>query len=186
MSKFVLDRDRFDSLVHYIIAMCPDPAKLGSTKLQKILWKSDTRTYMLERRPITGAKYRKREYGPATDEFWRSCERLSEKGLIKYWRDEAFAPGRKKDVYQSLANPNVGFLTNAQRKTVDHWIDEICLRHTAKSISDETHGYAWEIAQMGEELPLYSVFVDDLPHEPDEKARTWAEAEIKRLGIGAL
>lgn len=186
MRSFDLDRDKFDRLVHYIISSCADPAQLGSTKLQKILWKSDTGTYKLEARPITGATYTKRNYGPATDEFWDSRERLKKSGMIDFWRDERFAGKLAKDVYKSLTKPDVSFLSEKEKMTVDFWIKEICTKHTAKSISDDTHGYAWEIAKLGEELPLYSVFVDDLPDEPDPEGQAWAEAEVRRMRLGQV
>jgi Protein of unknown function (DUF4065) len=186
MRKFELDREKFDNLVHYIIASCPDPAKLGSVKLQKILWKSDTGMYKIAAEPITGAIYRKREYGPATDELWHSRERLKSKGLIDFWRDARFAGNdRAKDVYKNLAKANAAFLSGDQKAKVDYWIKEITLRHTAQSISDETHGYAWEISAIGEELPLYSVFVDEIPEEPSEEGMEWAKSEAIRLGLGA-
>lgn len=184
MERFSLDKDKFDRLVHYVIATCPDLAKLGTTKLQKILWKSDTGTYKLAKHPITGAKYVKRQYGPATDELWQSLHRLKNAGLIDYWRDENFAKNRAKDVYKNLAKPDVSFLSKKEKETVDYWAREICLKHTAESISDDTHGFAWEIAKMGEELPLYSGFVDELPQEPDPEAMAWAHSEAKRLNLG--
>lgn len=186
MRSFVFDKDKFDRLVHYIISSCSDPAKLGSTKLQKILWKSDTGNYKLEARPITGATYFKRPFGPATDELISSRERLKSAGLIEFWRDNKFAGDYSKDVYKSLSKPDVSFLTEKERTTVDYWIKEICHKHTAKSISDETHGYAWEIAKLGEVMPYYSVFVDELPEEPDEEGQAWAESEVKRLRLGPV
>ena len=181
MSSFALNREKFDRLVHYVIATCPDLAKLGTTKLQKIIWKSDTGTYKLEKRPITGAVYKKRQYGPATDELWLGLDRLKKAGMIDYWRDEGFANNRAKDVYKNLAKPDVSFLSDSQKKTVDYWAREICLKHTAESISDETHGFAWDISRMGEVMPLFTVFVDELPEEPDPEALEWANSEVRRL-----
>lgn len=186
MRSFDLDRDKFDRLVHYIIWSCTDPAKLGSTKIQKILWKIDTKNYMMEARPVTGATYQKREFGPATNELWPSRERLNAAGAIEFWRDKKFASNREKDVYKSLAKPDVSFLTKEQKISVDFWINEICINHTAESASDESHGYAWDIASIGEPLPLYSVFVDDLPQEPDEEAKKWAISEANRLNLRAV
>jgi len=181
MRSFVLDRDKFDRLVHYIIAMCPDTAKLGSTKLHKILWKSDTGTYKLEAKPITGATYKKRPFGPATDELLASRERLKASGAINFWRDDRFAGKKEKDVYTSLRRPDVSFLSSRQRETVDYWIKEICLKHTAESISEETHGFSWQIHELGQVLPMVSVFIDELPEDPDDDGRKWANDEVRRL-----
>lgn len=186
MKRFELNQEKFDNLVHYVIATCPDPAKLGSTKLQKILWKSDTRLYATQQQSITGATYQKREFGPATNELWLSQDRLQNQGRIRHWRDKGFSGGYQKQVYQNLVPADPSFLSHEERQAVDYWIKEICLNHTAESISEETHGYAWEIAEMGEEMPLASVFVDDLPEEMSEEARAWSREEVERLGLSGL
>ena len=184
MRKPVFDQGVFDNLVHYVIASCPDTGKLGSTKLQKILWKVDTGWYKLHAKPITGASYVKRQYGPATDELWRGRERLVQRGLIRYWRDRAFTESHPKDVYVSQVHPITSVLTAEQRRLVDFWVREICDKHTAASISEDTHGYAWSIAEMGEEMPMASVFVEDIPEEADSESIEWATAEAKRLRLG--
>jgi hypothetical protein len=179
------NRQKFDNLVHYIIGTCPDTAKLGSVKLHKILWKSDTRNYLSRRESISGAKYVKREWGPTADALLGARERLQKAGKIRYWRDHGFAFGHPKDVYVSKLPPQ-DIARLDEKQVVDFWIQEICLKHTAESISDEKHGYAWEIARMGEKLPLASIFVDDLPEERDEEGREWAAAEAERLNLGEI
>lgn len=159
MRKWNFDEEKFDNLVHYIIWKCPDANKLGSTKLHKILWKSDAAHYTRRGVPITGARYVKRQFGPATDELLRSRERLRTAGRIDFYRDETFAGERAKDAYKAkLAPPS--FLTDDERQDVDYWIKHICLDHTAASISEETHGYAWQIAAMGEELPMEAALIE--------------------------
>lgn len=184
MKPFRLDRDKFDNLVHYIIWKCPDPAKLGSVKLHKILWKADASLYRDRGSPITGATYRKRPFGPATDELLNSRDRLRDAGKIRYWTDSRFAGVRyAKSAYEAVEPPATGFLNEQEKQAVDYWINEICLRHTAKLISEDTHGYAWDIAEMGEELPLYSIFVERISEEPDKESLEWAKGEARRLGL---
>ena len=176
------DRQKFDDLVHYIIWKCPDPAKLGSVKLHKILWKSDTGAFVQLGHPITGARYTKRSWGPTADALLGTRDRLAETGRIRFWRDEGFAPGYSKDVYQSLVRPPEWFLASEERRIVDYWIDEICLKHTAASISDETHGYAWEIAAMGEELPMESVLAER-GRDPEAEELEWAKEQARKRGL---
>jgi hypothetical protein len=60
---------------------------------------------------------------------------------------------------------------------LDYWTKHIDEDHTAGSISDDSHDYAWEIAKMGETLPLYAFLAARLrdPVEADfERAkRRW-------------
>ena len=176
------DRHKFDDLVHYIIWKCPDAAKLGSVKLHKILWKSDTGAFVQLGHPITGARYVKRSWGPTADALLGARDRLAAAGKIKFWRDDGFVPGYSKDVYQSLKGPPEGFLMPGEREIVDYWINEICLKHTAASISKETHGYDWEIAAIGEELPMESVLAER-GRDPEGKELEWAKEQARKRGL---
>jgi len=183
MEKQKFNWPKFENLVHYVIASCPDTAKLGSVKLHKILWKADTAHYSIHRRSITGAKYVKRQWGPTAKALLRARESLSTDGKIRNWRDHGFSFGHPKDVYVSQKPPQA-MLSAEEQQIVDHWVREIVLKHTAESISEDSHGYAWEIAAMGEELPMNSVFVERIKEEPSDKALGWAKEEARRLGLG--
>jgi hypothetical protein len=54
--------------------------------------------------------------------------------------------------------------------------------HTAESISDESHDYAWEIAKMGEPLPYYSFLASRL-RDPTEDELRKARGRTGSLGI---
>lgn len=182
MRTWTFDPNKFDNLVHYIIWQCPDMDKLGSVKLQKILWKADTEHYVLKGEPITGARYLKRQYGPATNELLPARERLKERGQIDFWRDDKFAGDYPKDAYKAVEPPSANFLTKEQRRIVDYWIKEICLKHTANSISEETHDLAWEIANMGEELPMEAALVGRA-REPEGEELERVKKRARELGL---
>jgi hypothetical protein len=176
------DKEKFKKLVHYIIWTCPDKAKLGSVKMHKILWKSDTEHYSLHGTPITGARYIKRQWGPAANALLSARDELAAEGMIKFWRDSKFAGGYSKDVYEALRSSSASFLSLDERKIVDYWTKHICLEHTATSISEETHGYAWEIAEVGEELPMVTALVER-GRDPVGEELEWAEEEARKRGL---
>jgi len=182
MRQWKFDESKFDDLVHYIIWTCPDLDKLGSVKLQKILWKVDTKHYIQKGSPITGARYQKRPYGPATNELWHSRDRLKTAGKIDFWRDLKFAGDYPKDAYKALQPKPSNFLTHDQQQIVDHWIRTICLEYTANQISEETHGYSWDIAEMGEELPMEAALVER-GREPDNQELEEMKKRARELGL---
>ena len=57
----------------------------------------------------------------------------------------------------ALTKPDVSMFSLDELKSVDYWINHIDKEHTAASISDHSHDYAWDIAKMGEESPLFAV-----------------------------
>ena len=181
-AKKPFDRKKFKALVHYVIWKCPDPAKLGAVKLHKILWKSDAAHYLLHGESITGARYVKREWGPTAQALLPVRDELAKEGKIRYWRDRKFAGDWPKDVYEAKALPPKDVLSREQQSIVDYWVQHICMEHTAASISEETHGYAWEIAEMGEDLPIYAALVDRI-EEPTEKEIERLKKRAEELGL---
>lgn len=183
MRKFTFDREKFKRLVHYIIWKCPVPAKLGSVKLHKILWKIDTSTYLQTGKPLTGARYVKRQWGPCAAALMRVTGELWNDRAITMWRDRKFAGDYQKDVYQANRPADPDFLSPEEKSTADHWIKTICLEHTAKSASEESHGLAWEVAKMGEDLPMQAILAEKRGREPNDEELAWAKERAKARGL---
>jgi hypothetical protein len=77
-----MDEAKFDALVHYVCAQCEDPATLGVTKLNKVLWYCDTGAFLFFGRPMTGAAYVKRQFGPVPKNILGARQRLIAKGAL--------------------------------------------------------------------------------------------------------
>lgn len=170
------DRAKFKAMVHYVIWKCADGSKLGATKLNKILWLSDMRFYMLHGRPISGAAYTKQQFGPVPKPIMPIREELEAEGAIRIWRDRSFAGSRGKDVFVANRAPNLSTFAADELATIDYWLEHVCKEHTAASISEETHDYVWEIAAIGETIPMHAVFATRL-RDPNEEELAWAKGE---------
>jgi len=170
------DSVKFKNMVHYVIWKCPDGSKLGATKLNKILWLSDMRFYMLHGRPISGATYTKQQFGPVPKAIMPIREELEKEGAIKVWRDRQFAGPYGKDTFLSRRPPDTSLFSPEELATIAYWLKHVCEEHTAASISDETHDYVWEIAKLGETIPMYAVFATRL-REPNAEELAWARQE---------
>ena len=170
------DPKKFKRLVHYIVWKVGKDAWFGATKLNKVLWFADARAYALTGQPITGETYTRGEFGPVPAHIMpvraelvrEKAIRITEEG--KLTRIVALAP----------AQQNWFSLTELQ--SIDWWAEHISKNHTAASISEETHDYAWEIAKMGEELPLYAYRVARIKEPSDEDLKRLKE-RAKELGI---
>jgi hypothetical protein len=170
-----LDWHKFKALVHYICDKAADPSVLGSVKLNKVLWYSDSIHYMLWGASITGETFIKRQHGPVPRHIVRAVHELVSEGKIARGRVDHF--GFVKNEYVAIKDADVSMFTAAQIKLVDAAFEHVCLNHTARSISEETHGTIWEIATMGEEIPLSTVFASDVG-EIDETDMEWAKAAL--------
>jgi hypothetical protein len=172
------DRDKFKTLVHYVCWKVDNPVRLGAVKLNKVLWFSDLATYLYFNNAITGARYVKRQFGPVPAAILPVVEELKNEGSIAV-RDVDYHNKPKREFF-ALKRPDIRCFSSDEISVVDLIIEAVCDRHTAASISELTHNESWEIAEVGEELPLYTVFSAQRG-EIDENDVQWADAVIGRV-----
>lgn len=178
MPKVVdFNREKFKSLVLYACWKAGDTSRLGATKLNKILWFSDLMTYLNLDAPVTGARYIKRQFGPVPSNILPVMEELKAEGKLVVRDTEHF--GKPKRDFFPMLYPALGDFSADEISIVDGVIDQICKNHTADSISRLTHNRAWELAEIGEELPMFTVFARR--GEIDETDIQWADEQIASL-----
>ena len=169
------NREKFKTLVHYICSRVDDPTRLGATKLNKVLWFSDLLTYLNLNAPVTGARYVKRQFGPVPAAIMPIIEELKAEGALAVRDVEYF--GKPKREFFALTIPDISAFSSEEISTVDGVIEAICETHTAASISDLTHNEAWDMAEIGEDLPFFTVFSARIG-EIDESDIAWADGQI--------
>ena len=164
------DCDKLKALVHYVCWKC-DPDDLGSTKLNKVLWYSDMQAYLILHRPITGETYVKRQFGPVSSHIMSVIRDLEREGRLLRGKADYF--GRSKHEFIPLTNPDLSSFTAAEISLVDSCIEFVCQENTATSISQLTHDTIWKLADIGEEIPYYTVWASKLGEVTPEDI-TWA------------
>jgi hypothetical protein len=172
------DLKKLKSLVHYICSKCPDRNLLGATKLNKILWYADSIALETRGIPITGETYVKRQYGPVPKDIPQVIDKLESEGAIAV-KSTPFHNYEKRE-YVSLKDPNISMFAPEEISLIDDVIGDICFNHTATSISLASHDRIWELAEIGEEIPLETVFASDLD-EVTEADVKWAKRALSRI-----
>jgi hypothetical protein len=171
-------RTKFKALVHYICWRTQDnPARLGATKLNKILWYAETGAFLKTGKPLTGARYVKRQHGPVPACIPAIVDELAQERKI-FVRE----PYRQFDPREfiSLQEPDIDSLfVPSEIGDIDRIIDAICDAHTATSISLKTHNEPWRLAELGEDLPIFTVLAT--PAEITEADMKWADRKIAAL-----
>jgi hypothetical protein len=166
--------DKFKALVHYIChRMSDDPARLGLTKLNKILWYSDVWMYKKRGLPITGegTQYIKQAWGPVAKSLLPVLTDLHRDQIVVGRREEY--PGGTHVKFFSLEEPDLSDFSAEEISIIEYVIDQICYEHTAKSISDLSHDLTWRMHEIGEKMPLYRSHVMELGEVTDEDM-AWA------------
>jgi hypothetical protein len=175
-SNAMQDLRRLKRLIHYVAWKAGERDWFGATKLYKVLWFADARQYVLTKKPITGAIYVRQKHGPVPKHGLIACKQLESEGAIK-----VTTQGKLKRIV-ALEPPDTSIFSTDELKQVDYWIAHIDKNHTAQSISEESHDYAWEIAKMGEELPLYAVLANRI-REPNEREVEKLRQRARDLGL---
>jgi|SRR5690349_8161510 len=171
------DHDKFKSLVHYVCWRCSeDPSRLGAVKLNKILWAADFAYYYEHGKPITGAGYIKRQFGPVPRAILSVLKELQSEGSLNI-REVPFHGYKKKEFIAD--QPQATDLDDDERQIVDAAISLICDEHTAKSISQRSHDHVWRVADDGEEIPYFTTF--SIPGEISEDELEWAKQELESM-----
>ena len=171
-----VDLEKLKGLIHYIAWKAGKRDWFGATKLYKVLWFADARQFVLTKKPITGAVYIREKYGPVPKHGKIAQEQLEKEGAIRITKED------KLTRIVALNLPDVSMFSPEELAIVNYWIEHIDKDHTAKTISDESHDYAWEIAKMGEEIPLHAVLANRI-RDPDESELQRLKLRARELGL---
>lgn len=168
--------EKFKSLVHYVCEKASGKSSvLGAIKLNKVLWYSDVVAYKVLGRSITGEVYVKRQYGPVPKHVLSAIDALVADGKIARGKVDHF--GFVKNEYIAIEDCSVSQFSADEIKLIDEAFEHVCVNHTARSVSEETHDIIWQIAQMGEVMPYEAVFASTAG-EIDETDLAWANKEL--------
>lgn len=173
-----LDWEKFKDVVHYVVDKASsNPSVLGAIKLNKVLWYSDAIHYMVTGESITGETYVKRQFGPVPKHVLGAIDELVKDGKILRGKVDHF--GHMKNEYIVIQEASKDKFTAEELDLVDTAYEHVCLNHTAMSVSEETHGIIWQLAELGEEIPLSTAFASSVG-EITENDLTWAENNLKK------
>lgn len=149
--------------------------KFGATKLNKILWYADTINYLITGNSLTGEIYRKQQYGPVPQHILQVMGELEAQGCVKIGNSDFH--GHTKRDFHCMQPPDETSLSQDEMRLLEQITRVVCEGHTAASISQLSHDITWEVADMGEEIPMCAAFVADI-RRADRATIEWAEAAL--------
>ena len=168
MVKKTFDREKFKSMIHYIIKETTDCETVFKTHLYKISYFSEFNYYEKYNSLITGESYSKIERGPAPRHFEDVVKELENEGKIKIIEYDFFN-GRKGYKYINLKKPQYN-LNSEEIEEIENSINLISSMSSSQ-VSEYSHGDTpWRLGEMYQDLdpelvfyrtPLYSVTEED-------------------------
>lgn len=169
-----MNRSKFKALVHYVIAKS-DSSRLGSIRLNKILWYVDTFAYRAEGASVTGGAYVKRQFGPVPRHILGMLGELEHENAIVIRDREQF--GYPMKAYVALTDPDTSVFSAKEIALINEVKEAICYGHTAESISELSHDQVWEAANIGEDIPMWATLASSAGPMTEE-VEQWADSII--------
>ena len=171
------DREKLKTVVLYICSRL-EPSQLSAVKLHKALYFADMIHYALNGAPITGAVYRKRQFGPTCDALLVVLRDLEQDNALKVREVDYF--GYRKKEFEALASPDMERLTAVEAGLIDEVIDFVCRQNTARTISEFSYAIPWETAEFGEVLPYHSA-IHLFPTQASLETLEWGAGEAAAI-----
>jgi hypothetical protein len=174
------DKEKFKALVLYVSWRAGHRDGFGVTKLNKVLWFADARAYVLHKKSITGATYIREKYGPVAKQMLAIEKELRQKGLIEVQKERHSKHVATK--LRAFERPDLSLFSDEELSIIDHWVKQVDEDRPDDAQGELSHDYAWQIAEMGEVIPLYAVLAARV-RAPRGRELEWAKAEAERLGL---
>jgi len=159
---------RFKAVVLYVAEQLRDDPTFGSTKLNKILYFSDTDAYRELGEPITGAVYQRNRYGPTAVEYPPMIDEMQGQELISVKREKIIDHEQDKITPTDKFRLDLG-LGPRQKALLDARIEEF-RGYTNLEASDRSHEQSagWLVFDPGETIPYRTSLVSPEPEDvPD-------------------
>lgn len=160
---------RLRELIVYISDICEDDPTFGATKLNKILFHADFRSFARNGKPITGQEYQRLERGPAPKGLLPERRKLERDGSIRIRKTDYH--GRIQHRLIPLRNADLTVFSGQEIAWVDEIIKELWGK-SAEEVSDESHGIAWRTRHDGDLIPYEASFLSEEPVTPGDISRT--------------
>lgn len=163
------DEKKFRELVLHVASRLEGDPTYGATKLNKVLFYADFFYYGEHGTPITGATYQKLRFGPAPRELLRIRDELIKSGDAALKVSRYLGSTQKRLV--ALRDPYLVVFSSDEIELVDEVIET--LRSVpAGEVSRISHYHlGWQLAEEGEDIPYFTVFLSGAPLSADDVDR---------------
>ena len=167
--QFTLNEEKFRELVLYIAHRSQNDWRFGATKLNKLLYYIDTRSYVEHGTPITGATYRHLPAGPVPSAILEAKRQLIDSGHAEIVYRPYFNYHQERLVPQR--EPKTYLFTAVELALVDDVITQLW-EYNGTELSDFSHKeWGWQLTDNYEDIPYELVWlskerltIEDIEH----------------------
>jgi hypothetical protein len=152
-------QDKFEMMLHYIIAKCGDRPNVGTKVLCKLCYFSDFDHYERNFESITGHNYKKVLHGPIPVEYETYFILLESKDQVK--KKSTMKGSYRQERYQSKTTPDLSGFNAEELASIDSAIERYG-NMNGKEIEEISHkDIPWMVTKDGEIIDYGTVMYRD-------------------------
>ncbi len=157
-----LNVEKFKNVLLYILERCAGKPNVGETVLYKLLYFSDFNYYELYEQHLTGANYKKLQYGPVPQKLTSILAGMMEEKEIEQMVTDYY--GLVQTRYIPLKKADLQQMKASEKEVIDRVIDQMS-DWNATAISDYSHkDMPWLATQDGQDIDYELAFYRELPY----------------------
>lgn len=161
ISTPIFQVDKFINVFLYMLERCAGKPNIGETMLYKLLYFSDFNHYEIYEEHVSGATYRKLQYGPVPENMDAIIQQMLEKKYVQ--RFKTTFNGIPLIRYVPLKKANLTLLKASEKEVIDRVIEQMS-DWSATAISNYAHkDMPWLASKDGEEISYELVFYREAP-----------------------
>lgn len=152
--------EKYKEMILYAVKSFGDKG-LPKTKLAKLLYLADFSWFFEYRKSMSGMRYRKIQYGPVPDKFFRALEELRDSGLLNINESE-YKSGSIHKVCLGMGARNIDFsgVSEKEKKLMDAVIDKWRDARTNEIVTFTHHQKPYALSQVNEIIP-YELIMEE-------------------------
>lgn len=128
--------DKFKQVLLYLLERCSGKPNVGETVIYKLLYFADFNFYELFEEQLTGATYRKLQYGPVPREFGEIVKEMIESKELSSVEDQYYSYPQTR--YIPLQKADLTKLSAAEKTVLDSVVERFSDK-SAKWLSEYSH-----------------------------------------------
>ncbi len=157
-----LSVEKFKHILLYILERCAGKPNVGETVLYKLLYFADFNYYELYEEHLTGANYKKLQFGPVPQRLDSIISNMIEAGQLQRLKTEYFDKTQTR--YIPLVKPDLQELKASEKDVIDRVIEQMS-DWSATAISDYSHkDIPWLATEDGKDINYELAFYRELPY----------------------
>lgn len=152
----------YEKYKQMILAFLRQGGKIPKTKLAKLLYFADFSWFYYHLKSMSGMQYRKIQYGPVTDAYFRIIDEMSDGGVIQITQTEDGAMLISQT--RSGAKVDLSAISKEEEKLIKN-IEEKWKGKKTAEIVDFTHKQFPYLYAQDNEIVSYGLFTQENPDE---------------------